>query len=101
MGTSKEYKDFVLENLRLVDNVLCRPMMGEFLLYSNGTLFGGIYNYRLLVKVTETNKKFNLPLAEPYKGAKLMYQIETENAEEIREIVLATCEGLKNVKPKK
>ena len=101
MATSKEYKDYVLENLRLLDNIMCRPMMGEFLLYHNGTLFGGIYDYRLLIKVTPTNEKFKLPLAEPYKGAKLMYQIETEDAVEIREIVLATCEGLKGIQKKK
>lgn len=101
MGTSKDYKDYVLDNLSLLDNIMCRPMMGEFLLYYNGTLFGGIYDYRLLIKVTPTNDKFNLPLAEPYKGAKLMYQIETEDKEQIRQIVLATCDGLKNNTKKK
>ena len=50
MASSKEYKDFVLDNLHLLDNITCRPMMGEYLLYYNKVLFGGIYDDRLLIK---------------------------------------------------
>ena len=35
MATSKEYKDFILEQLDLLDNITCKAMMGEFLLYYN------------------------------------------------------------------
>ena len=35
MATSKEYKDFILEQLNVLDNITCKPMMGEFLLYYN------------------------------------------------------------------
>ncbi len=100
MGTSKEFKDYVLESLKLLDGITCRPMMGEFLLYYNGLLFGGIYDYRLLVKVTATNEKFGLEKVEPYKGAKLMYLVNTDNPEDVKEIVLSTCEGLKSDKKK-
>ncbi len=44
MATSKEYKDFILEQLSLLDDITCRAMMGEFLLYYQGVLFGGIYD---------------------------------------------------------
>ena len=44
MATTKEFRDYVVEQLKLVDNVLCRPMMGEYLLYADGILFGGIYD---------------------------------------------------------
>lgn len=43
MSTTKEYKDFVLEQLNLLDNITYKSMMREYLLYYNGVLFGGIY----------------------------------------------------------
>ena len=53
MATSKEYKDFILEQLDLLDNIICKAMMGEFLLYYNDVVFGGIYDNRLLVKIVD------------------------------------------------
>ena len=50
MASTKEYKNFILEQLYLLDDISCKPMMGEYLLYYKGTLFGGIYDDRLLVK---------------------------------------------------
>ena len=69
MATSKEYKDFILEQLDLLDNIICKAMIGEFLLYCNGILFGGIYDNRLLVKITDTNKKYNMQEQIPYENA--------------------------------
>ena len=46
MATSKDYKDFILEQLDLLDNITCKPMMGEYLLYYNGVLFGGIFSQK-------------------------------------------------------
>ena len=57
MASTKEYKGFVLEQLSLVNNITCRPMMGEYLLYCNGLLFGGIYDDRLLVKKVDSNEE--------------------------------------------
>ena len=45
-------------------------MMGEFLLYYNNVLFGGIYDNRLLVKIVDTNKKYNMQEEIPYESAK-------------------------------
>jgi len=56
MASSKEYRDFILDQLKELSGITCKPMMGEFLLYNNGLLFGGIYDDRLLVKITDTNK---------------------------------------------
>ena len=70
-------------------------MMGEYLLYYNSLLFGGIYDNRLLVKRTETNKKYKMEEQIPYDGAKPMYMIDDiENEELIKEIVIGTCKGL-------
>ena len=65
MATSKEYRDYVIDSLSLLDNITYKPMMGEYLLYHNGILFGGIYDDRLLIKRVEDNKKYNLEEAIP------------------------------------
>ena len=54
METSKDYKDLILEQLDLLDNINCRAMMWEYLLYYNKILFGGIYDNRLLVKIVDS-----------------------------------------------
>ena len=95
MATSKEYKDFILEQLNLLDNITCKSMMGEYLLYYNGVLFGGIYDNRLLVKRVDTNKKYNMEEQIPYEGAKPMYLIEdVDNKELLKEIIIETCKEL-------
>ena len=99
MATSKEYKEFILEQLNLLDNITCKAMMGEFLLYYNDVLFGGIYDNRLLVKIVETNKKYNMQEQIPYETAKLMYLVDdVDNKELLKEIVIETCKCLPNKK---
>ena len=99
MATSKEYKDFILEQLDLLDNISCKAMMGEFLLYYNNVLFGGIYDNRLLVKIVDTNKKYNINEQIPYETAKPMYLVDdVDNKELLKEIVIETCKGLPNKK---
>ena len=95
MASTKEYRDYVLEQLSLVPGISCRPMMGEFLLYVDGVLFGGIYDDRLLVKMTPGNGEFDMSEALPYKGAKKMYLVdEVDDKERLKEIVEATVQGL-------
>lgn len=95
MSTTKDYKDFILDQLSLLENINCRAMMGEYLLYYNGVLFGGIYDNRLLIKIVDSNKKFNLKKEIPYPKAKPMFFIEdVDNKEVLKEIVLSTCKGL-------
>lgn len=95
MSTSKEYRDFILEQLDLLDNITCRSMMGEYLLYYNSILFGGIYDSKVLVKIVDSNKKYNMKEQIPYKGAKPMYLIEDiDNKELLKEIIIGTCKNL-------
>ena len=99
MATSKEYKDFILEQLDLLDNITYKAMMGEFLLYYNNVLFGGIYDNRLLVKIVDTNKKYNMQEQIPYESAKPMYLVDdVDNKELLKEIVIETCKGLPSKK---
>lgn len=95
MATTKDYRDFVLEQLNLLDSIICKPMMGEYLLYYNNILFGGIYDSRLLVKIVNSNKKYNMEESIPYKGAKPMYLVDDiDNPEKLKEIVIDTCKDL-------
>ena len=91
MATTKDYRDFILEQLNLLDNITCKSMMGEYLLYYNGLLFGGIYDDRLLVKIVDSNKKYNMQESIPYESAKPMYLVDdVDNQELLRDIILDT-----------
>jgi TfoX/Sxy family transcriptional regulator of competence genes len=95
MASTKEYRDFILEQLSEVPNVSCRSMMGEFMLYSNGLIFGGIYDDRLLVKRVPENAKYNMDEVVPYKNAKPFYFVEdVDDKEKVAEIVNDTVKGL-------
>ena len=96
MSSTKEYRTFILEQLSILDNITYKPMMGEFLLYYNGVLFGGIYDDRLLVKEVDNNKHYNMKEVIPYKNAKRMYFVDdVDNIELLKEIVIDTSRGLK------
>ena len=96
MASSVEYKDFMLNQLSLLNNITTKKMMGEYLLYCDGLLFGGIYDDRLLVKKTKTNEKFKMEEQLPYKGAKPMYFVEdVDNKKMLKNIIIETCKGLK------
>ena len=95
MATTKEYKDYILEQLSILDNITCKPMMGEYLLYYNNVLFGGIYDDRLLVKKTSSNSKYNMEEAIPYESAKAMYLVDSEDRDLLKDIVLDTYNDLK------
>ena len=96
MATTKEYKDFILEQLNLLDKVTYRPMMGEYLLYYNNLLFGGIYDNKLLIKIVDSNIKYNLEKVIAYKGAKEMYLVDRiDNKDILKNIILDTYNDLK------
>lgn len=78
MATSKGYLNYVMEQLSEVGGVTCKPMMGEYILYRYGTIFGGVYDDRFLVKPTKAAKELlpDAPTALPYPGAKEMLLVE-------------------------
>ena len=98
MASTKEYLEYVLEQLSVAgfSDVRSRPMMGEYLLYVDGVLVGGIYDDRLLVKCVEGNEEFGMEEAIPYPGAKKMWLVgEVDDTKALVKIVRATVEGLK------
>ena len=72
MASSKEYLDFILEQVSELDNISYRAMMGEFIIYYNGKIIGGIHDDRLLVKPVQSaiNYMPNAVYELPYDGAK-------------------------------
>ena len=103
MASKKEYIDFVLDQLSGLEGISYRAMMGEYLLYYNDKLFGGIYDDRRLVKVTASSLEL-LPDAHqeiPYNGAKpMLFVTEIENKNYLRELILAMYEDLPETKKK-
>ena len=104
MSSTKEYLDFVLEQLSELDEVSSRAMMGEYILYYRGKVFGGVYDDRLLVKPVQAAVKL-MPDAElelPYEGAKEMLMVDdVDNREFLCELVQSMWEELQEKKRKK
>ena len=95
MASSKDYLDYILEQVDILD-ITYKKMMGEYLLYYDDILFGGIYDDRLLVKIVDDNKKYQMETSIPYHGAKDMYLVsEVDNKELLKEIIIDTYNGLK------
>ena len=78
MASSKEYLEYILDQLSDLDEIAYRAMMGEYIIYYRGKIVGGIYDDRLLVKPVQTAVDF-VPDATyelPYEGAKEMLLVE-------------------------
>ena len=101
MASKKEYLDFILEQLSDLDEIGCRSMMGEYILYYRGKVVGGIYDNRFLVKPVKSAVAL-MPNAEmelPYKGAKEMLLVDDlENREFLRKLLEAMYEDLPALK---
>ena len=87
MASSVDYLEYVLDLLKYVKVVTYKKMMGEFLLYKNNILFGGIYDDRFLIKKTKSVESLGLKEVIPYPTAKPMLLVDTEDAEQIAEFI--------------
>ena len=91
MASSKEYLEFIMDQLSGLDEVSHRAMMGEYILYHRGRVVGGIYDDRFLVKPTASAAAM-LPDAAreiPYEGAKEMLPVDSEDREFLKELLEA------------
>ena len=104
MSSSKEYLEFVLEQLSLLDGITYKAMMGDYIIYSRGKIAGGIYDDRFLVKPTKSAVAM-MPEAGmeiPYEGAKEMLLVdEIDNREFLRDLFDAMYDELPAPKKKK
>ncbi|MBR0412637.1 MAG: TfoX/Sxy family protein [Eubacterium sp.] len=96
MASTKDYLNFVLENLSGLDGITHRAMMGEYIIYYQGKVIGGIYDNRFLVKPTKSAKEIipDAPLELPYEGAKMMLLADFENRELMNELIPAIADDL-------
>ncbi len=104
MASIKEYLDFVLDQLSGLEEISFRAMMGEYILYYRGRIFGGIYDDRLLVKPVPATVKLmpDASMELPYEGAKEMILVDdVDNREFLCELVEAMYEELPAPKKKK
>ena len=95
MASNNEYLQFVLELLRETRGITYKKMMGEFMLYKDGILFGGVYDNRFLIKNVPSLKDYKLKEQIPYPTAKPMLLIDSEDPDEIKEMVLKAVNDLK------
>ena len=104
MASSKEYLDFILDQLSGLDEISYRAMMGEYIVYYRGRIVGGIYDDRFLVKPTKSAVSM-MPDADkelPYEGVKEMLLVDNvENREFLQELLNAMYEELPSPKKRK
>ncbi|MBQ4061925.1 MAG: TfoX/Sxy family protein [Christensenellaceae bacterium] len=84
MASTKEYLNFILEQLSFSKDMTYRKMMGEYILYYREKIVGGIYDDRLLVKPCPSAIKM-LPHAKyevPYEGAKEMLLVDNVDSKD-------------------
>jgi TfoX/Sxy family transcriptional regulator of competence genes len=104
MASSREYLDYILDRLSGMDGVSHRAMMGEFIIYYQGKVIGGIYDDRFLVKPTKSAEAIlpDAPRELPYEGAKPMLMVDNpDDGELLRRLIVSVAEDLPEPKRKK
>ena len=92
MASSKEYMEYIMDQLSELDDISCRAMMGEYIIYYRGKIVGGIYDDRFLVKPVKaaTAMMPDADMEVPYEGAKGMLLVDdVENRRFLRELLEA------------
>lgn len=104
MATSKEYLNFVLEQLSDLEEISCRSMMGEYIIYYRGKIAAYVCDDRLLVKPTASaiSHMPDAPFESPYEGAKDMLLVTSlDDKAFLTELFCAMYDELPLPKPKK
>ena len=78
MASSREYLEFIMEQLSGLHGVSYLAMMGEYIIYYQEKIVGGIYDDRFLVKQTESARRMmpDAPLETPYEGGGKMLLVD-------------------------
>ena len=104
MASSKDYLEYILDQLSDLEDISYRAMMGEYIIYYRGKIVGGIYDDRFLVKPTKSAMAL-MPDAEmelPYESAKEMLLVnEVENRDFLKEVFEAIYPEIPAPKKKK
>ncbi len=97
MGSSKDYLEYILEQLSFSDEITYRSMMGEYIIYYRGKIIGGIYDDRFLIKPVKSAKEMmpNACMELPYEGAKEMLLVDdVENRDFLEKLLEAMYDEL-------
>ena len=92
MASSKDYLEYILEQLSGLDDISYRAMMGEYIIYYRGKIIGGIYDDRFLVKPVKSAVAMmpDADMEPPYEGAKEMLLVDdVENRNVLGELLEA------------
>ena len=104
MASSKDYLEFIMDQLSGLNDVSYRAMMGEYIIYYRGKIVGGIYDDRFLVKPVKSAVAM-MPDADmeiPYDGAKEMLLVDdVENREFMKDLLEAMYDELPAPKKKR
>lgn len=104
MASTKNYLDFILEQLSVLDEISYKSMMGEYIIYYRGKIIGGIYDDRFLVKPVKSAISL-MPDAiseTPYDGAKEMILVDNiDNKEFLTKLFNVMYDELPAPKKKK
>lgn len=107
MASTKAYLDFVLEQLSGAGEISFRPMMGEYVLYCQGKVVGGVYDDRLLLKSTPGALRLleeaglSAERERPYEGAKEMLLADVDRPELLCRMAESIAEELPAPKRKR
>lgn len=103
MASSKNYVEFVIEQLSDAGTITCRRMFGEYGLYCDGKYFACVCEDRLLVKITPAGEAMvpGCPRGIPYEGGGEMLLPDVEDRETLTALARATCDALPEKKPRK
>lgn len=104
MASGKDYLDYVLDQLSPLDGISYKAMMGEYILYYEGKIVGGIYDDRLLVKPTKSAREMlpDAPFELPYEGAKEMLLVEdVDDRDFLAKLAAAVADDLPAPKKKR
>ena len=104
MASTKDYLEYILDQLSDLEDISYRAMMGEYIIYYRGKVVGGIYDDRFLVKPVKAAVDM-MPDAEmelPYEGAKKMLLVDDmENRKFLCELLEAMFPELPAPRKKK
>ncbi|MBR2599535.1 MAG: competence protein TfoX [Erysipelotrichaceae bacterium] len=107
MATGRNFLEYVLEQLSELEDVTYYPMMGEYVIYYQEKVIGGIYDYRFLVKNTASARAYmerndiSLPLETPYQGAKPMIAVDIDDRRTTCELIEEIWKDLPEKKKRK
>lgn len=104
MASSKEFVEYIVDQLADAGGITYRKMFGEYGIYCDGKIFALVCDDRFYVKITNAGRKICPGLEEvpPYDGAKPYFLVEEiDDREKLAELAAETCKELPVPKPKK